>query len=127
MLLWIWYRNDGQGLDDDFKDGDIDHADYDTAPVGAQEKKSWLIVKVDDPPAGVIDDVIADYKVSEYAPGESFGDEPVTRRKRRWKINWRNQFTAEEIAAIVDPNQEPINSVNGIVEGKFTRQDVKRK
>ncbi len=130
MLLWIWTRDDETGvLDDEFRDGDVMMARADTfePSIGVEEKKSWLIVQVPDPPN--MDKVLTSLERSEYAPGAQNGDDPVVRRKRLYALNWRGKFTAAEIALIEGraglPDGQTV--VNGIIVGKFTIRDLSRK
>jgi len=121
MLVYIWTRNDGSGiLDDEFRDGDIFMVKPDTweVNVGEQEKKSWLIVKMPDPPnmSAVMEGLVE----SEYAIGaDGF---PVVTRARKYRVDWRPKFTAEEVAIIVDATQ-----TLGVVYDRFTVVDCNRK
>lgn len=136
MLLWIWPRNDETGLlDDEFRDGDVLQTKPDSfeGSIGLQEKKSWLIIKIADPPN--YSKVEADLVRSEYTPGPTLGDDPVVRRKRLYTLDWRTQFTAAEIAIIEDANQTlPDGALSsggtvasGVVSGKFTIGSLRRK
>lgn len=135
MLLWIWVRNDETGLlDDEFKDGDILQTKPDSfeSSIGLQEKKSFLIVKVPDPPNStkVMDDLVT----PEYTPGPS-PDENRIRRKCRYTLDWRTKFTGSEIDVIEDANDLLDDGTtasggtvtSGIVSGLFTLSDFARK
>lgn len=135
MILWIWTRNDATGLlDSEYKDGDIllTKPDSFEASIGAQEKKSYLIVKIPDPPnySAVAEDLVA----PEYAPGPT-PDQNVIRRACRYTLDWRTRFTANEIAVIEDATQmlpdgatQTGGSVaSGVVSGLFTIDSFRRK
>lgn len=136
MILWIWTRNDETGLlDDEFRDGDVMQTKPDSfePSIGLQEKKSFLILKVTDPPN--MAKVQTDLERSEYAPGPTLGDDPVVRRKRIYNLNWRTRFAASEIAVVVDANamlpdgttQGGGTVVSGVVSGLFAVGDLSRK
>jgi hypothetical protein len=131
MIVRIWVRDDETGLlDDEFKDGDVDSTIPDSAEptIGGQEKKSWLIIKIPDPPN--LGKVETDIIKSEFAPAETPGVNNVTRRKRIYRLDWRSKFTAEEIALIEDGNQQLPDGpdvVDGVVINKFTIKDFVRK
>ena len=135
MLLWIWTRNDASGLlDDEFRDGDVFHtAPDDFEPsIGNQEKKSFLIIKIPDPPnmARVSEDLVR----PEYAAGPS-ADANVIRRQRLYSLDWRPKFALTEIEIIEDPNQMlPDGTLlnggtvtSGVVSGVFVIGDLSRK
>lgn len=136
MLVWLWTRNDETGLlDDEFKDNDVFKTEADSfeASIGTQEKKSWLIVKIPDPPnlQKVRDHLVR----TEYQPGATPEAEHVVRNKRLYLSDWRQKFTITEIDTIEDPNQMlpdgPLLSggtvTSGVVSGKFTITDLRRK
>ena len=136
MLLWIWTRNDETGLlDDEFRDGDVLQTKPDSfeLSIGTQEKKSFLIVKIPDPPN--MAKVEADLVRSEYAPGQTPGDDHVVRRKRLYWLDWRTKFTFLETGQVEDSNtQLPDGTLvsggtvtSGVVSGKFTISDFRRK
>lgn len=135
MILWIWTRNDATGLlDDEFRDGDIFQTKPDSfePSIGVQEKKSFLIVKIPDPPnlAVVGEDLVR----PEYAAGPS-PDETVIRRQRRYRLDWRAKFNAEEIALVesaasVLPDGATGGGgsvTSGVVSSLFTITDFIRK
>jgi len=135
MILWIWTRNDATGLlDGEFRDSDIGQTKPDSfePSIGVQEKKSWLIIKIPDPPnyAAVAEDLVT----PEYAAGQT-PDENVIRRARRYRLDWRTQFTASEIAIIEDAlqilpdgtTQAGGTVTSGVVSGLFTINDFRRK
>lgn len=135
MLLWIWTRNDETGLlDDEFRDGDILQTKPDTfeSSIGSQEKKSYLIIKIPDPPN--LAKVTSDLVLPEYGVGAS-PDEVVIRRKCRYSLDWRTKFTAAEIATVVDANamlpdgtlESGGTVTSGVVSGKFVITDFRRK
>lgn len=113
MLVYIWTRDDGI-TDQDFFDGDVFLIFDDTHVPGAQEEKSWLIAKVPDYPFK--DELVS----SEYAQGP--GIDPVIRRQRKYRVDWRPKFTPEEVIVIEDATQ-----TLGVVEGKFNVSDITRK
>lgn len=124
MLLVLWFRDDAAGLMADFKSGDIDRAVEDTDPIGTQEKKSRLVVKIPDPPNKQA--TVEAWLQSEYELSDN-PEEPRIRRKRQYGItNWESKFTAEEIAVIKSNAGLPEGQFvqNGIVVGKFTGADV---
>ena len=131
MLMWIFPRNDETGvLDNEFKDGDVMQVKPDAflPAIGAQEKKSWLIVQIPDPPNP--SNFEAEVLKSEYAPGPTAGDDPVMRRARAYRVNWREKFTAAEIAAIENAAQtlpDGPNVQNGVVVAGFSHRDISRK
>lgn len=130
MLLWIWTRDDETGLlDDEFRDGDILLVKPDSfeASIGAQEKKSYLIIKIPDPPN--MAKVTADLVRPEFAPPATVNGDPVVRRKRIYSLNWRAKFTSEEIAMIEDSTVAPTgdNFVNGVLQAGFAIGDLSRK
>lgn len=133
MLLWIWPRNDGTGLlDEEFRDGDVFQVKDDSfePSIGTQERKSWLIVKIPDPPNKVR--VMEDLGRSEYAQGPA-GSEPIVRRARIYAVNWRTKFTLEQQAIVADPTQMLADATadgtvaGGVVSDLFTLADVFRK
>lgn len=137
MLLQIWTRDDETGLfDDEYRDGDVFRArpDSDEASLGNIEKKSWLFVKVPDPPnmAKFMDEI----QRPAYAPGATPADDHVVVQKARFYVDWRSKFVQSEIAIIEDFNQTfadgPLDSggevlASVIQTGKFTVADVVRK
>jgi hypothetical protein len=136
MLIWVWTRDDETGLlDDEFKDGDIFQTQPDSfePSIGNQEKKSFLITKVVDPPnlSKVEESIIR----SEYAPGPTVGDDPVVRRKRIYNVNWRTKFSANEVALIESANDAlpdgPTEGggvvTSGVISDLFTFKDFNRK
>lgn len=136
MLLWIWTRDDESGLlDDEFRDGDVLQTKPDSfeLSIGTQEKKSYLIIKIPDPPN--IAKFMAELVVSEYSPGQTSGEENVVRRRRKFTLDWRTAFIAEEIATIEDANAVlPDGTLAsggtvtaGVVSDKFTVSDFRRK
>ena len=136
MLLWVWFRNDETGLlDDEFRDGDVLQTKLDSfePSIGTQEKKSWLIVKIPDP--ANIQKFRDDFERAEYSPGPTAESENVVRRKRIYRLPWRNKFSAEEIAVIEDANAMLADGntasggtvVSGVVSGLFTVADFVRK
>lgn len=135
MLLWIWTRDDETGLlDDEFKDGDILQVKPDSfeGSIGLQEKKSFLILKVTDPPN--LNKVMDDLVTPEFGAGPT-PDENVVRRKCRYTLDWRLKFIAEEITTIANPATMLADGVtaqggtvaSGVVSGLFTVQDLRRK
>lgn len=136
MLLWIWTRNDATGLlDDEFRDGDVLQTKPDSfePSIGTQEKKSFLILKVPDPPNMAV--VEQELVRTEYAPGESSSELNVVRRKRIYRLNWRAKFTEDEIALVASANDTlPDGSTAnggtvaaGVVSGLFTIAEFIRK
>jgi len=136
MLIWVWTRNDQSGiLDGEFRDGDIDHAKPDSfePSIGSQEKLSWLIVKVPDPPNMMA--FINALEIPEYAPGPELDDGPPVRRRRVYRLPWRNKLSAAEVAikeAATSNLPEGATSgggtvVNGVVSGLFSVSDFVRK
>lgn len=136
MILWVWTRNDASGLlDDEFRDGDVMMTKPDSfeSSIGAQEKKSWLVLKIVDPPN--MARVQEELERSEYAPGPTPGDDNVVRRMRIYSVNWRSKFTSQEIAIIEDANQTLPDGAtsgggtvtSGVVSGLFTIKDFSRK
>lgn len=128
MKLLIWTRNDETGLlDDEFRDGDVFLVGDDSMPIGNQEKKSWLAIKIPNPPN--MEKVMEEFQRSEYASGRSLGDDPVVRRKRIFTLDWRSKFTASDIERIEKAQGLPDGNdvVDGIVINKFTIKDFSRK
>jgi hypothetical protein len=135
MLCQIWVRNEGSGfLDHEARDGDVllTFLDSFEPSLGTQDKKSFLIVKIPDPPnMQAVRDALVE---SEFALGPS-ADEVVMRRNRKYRINWRGFFTASEIAVIEDSNAMLADGqlssggtvTSGVVSGKFTIADFIRK
>lgn len=135
MIFWIWTRNDATGLlDDEYREGDVLMTKPDTfePSIGAQEKKSFLIVKIPDPPNYA--KVEADLVVPEYAPGPT-PDENVIRRRCRYRLDWRTRFTEAEIALIESANNMLPDGAtasggtvaSGVVSGLFAIGDFVRK
>ena len=121
MLVWIWTRNDGTGiLDDEFRDGDIFMVKEDSfePSIGEMSKKAYLIAKMPDPPnkAAVMEGLVQE----EWEPDSSGGTR--IKRQRKYKINWREKFDAEEAEIVRDPLQ-----TLGIVADRFTVADCIRK
>ena len=133
MIVLVWYRDDGAGLDNDFRDRDVfqTHEDSFEGSLGNQEKKSFLIVKMDDPPN--LAAVMAELEKSEYEPGP--GETHVVRRARAYQFPYELFFTTAELAIIRDGTQmlpdgalEGGGSVtSGVVSGKFEYADRIRK
>lgn len=136
MLIWIWTRNDETGLlDDEFKDGDPLKTEPDSfeLSIGSQEKKSWLIIKVPDPPN--LEKVREDLDKSEYRSGSTPDAPHPIRRKRLYTLDWRSKFTSDEITIVEDAAQMLPDGdlasggsvAAGVVSGKFTMADLSRK
>jgi hypothetical protein len=136
MLIWIWTRDDETGLlDDEFRDGDPLQTKLDSfePSIGTSEKKSWLIIKIPDPP--LTEKFMADFERAEYTPSQTQGEENIIRRKRIYRLPWRNKFTAAEIDVIEDGNamlpdgqtSQGGTVVSGVVSGLFTVSDFVRK
>jgi hypothetical protein len=136
MLIWIWTRDDETGLlDDEFRDGDIFKTEPDSfeGSIGGIEKKTKLILKVPDPPnySKVADSLV----LSEFAPADSASADPVIRRKRIYRLNWRTHFDAAEIALIESSADTlPDGALDsggtvtaGVVSDKFVFTDFSRK
>ena len=127
MLLVLWTRDDGAGLMSDFKSGDIDRILADDEPLGNLEKKSRLVIKIPEPPNPEV--TMEVWLQSEYElSGNS--DEPYRiKRKRQYGVDWESKFTAAEVLAIKNQQGLPDGQFvqNGIVQGKFTRIDVRPK
>ena len=135
MILWIWYRNDATGLlDGEFRDGDILQTKPDSfePSIGIQEKKSWLIVKIPDPPN--LAAVQAELVLPEYAAGPT-PEENVIRRACRYTLDWRTRLSASERAVVEDGDAMLADGttsaggtvVSGVVSGLFAIGDFKRK
>ncbi|MEM8668740.1 MAG: hypothetical protein AAGG48_14565 [Planctomycetota bacterium] len=136
MLLWIWTRNDESGLlDDEFRDGDIFQVKPDSFEqfLGNQDVRSYLIVKVPDPPNfAKFEEQLVE---PEYGPGATSGDENVVRRQRKYRLDWRSKFIASEQALIEStsdtlPDGTTSGSgtvANGVVSELFTIADLIRK
>lgn len=131
MLVKIWTRNDETGLyDDEFRDGDVDSV-YDDSfelSLGTQDKKSWLIIKIPNPPNQ--SKFQNEITRPEYGVPDAFGAENIIRRKRIYRLEWRQKFTADEIAIIEDATQnlpDGPDVVSGVVYNKFTWTDFARK
>lgn len=130
MIVQIWCRNDGTGLlDEEMRDGDVFavYPDSFESSLGTNDKRSWLCVKIPDPPnvAAIMPALVE----SEWAPGPT-PDENIIRRARIYKCNWRSKFTSEEIAIIEDALQTLPDGpyvTSGVVHGKFTIADFSRK
>lgn len=114
MKLMLWTRDEGF-TDGEFRDGDIFQVQPDEWEPGAKEKQRFLIVQVPDF-AGDWEELVK----SEYTTGP--GAEPVVRRMRAYRVDWRSKMDPDEIAAAVDPQQtvEPI-------AGRFVLADIARK
>lgn len=129
MILYLWTRNDETGqLDGEFKDGDVYRAEDDSHVPGTQSLKSWLVIRIPDPPNP--SKFMEHMTRSEFGIPETPGDDPTVKRKRIYRVDWRNKFTADEIAIIEDGNQqlpEGENVTNGIVENLFEANDISRK
>lgn len=135
MLVKVFPRDDGTGfLDDEMRDGDPleVHPDSFEGSLGTQEKKSYLIIKIPDPPN--LSAVMQAMVRPEYVPGPN-PEENLVRRQRIYRIDWRSRFTAEEIDIIEDANATlPDGALasggtvsSGVVSGKFTINDFIRK
>ena len=134
MLIQIWVRDDESGLlDGESRDGDIQSTKLDTDSVGGQEKKSFLFVKVADPPnmQAFRDELIT----PEYLPAASAGTDPQVKHKTKYRVDWRTKFSESEIATVSNATQvlpdgstsAGGNVVNGIVEDLFVIGDIIRK
>lgn len=134
MLLWIIPRDDGAGLlPSDNRDGDIIQARPDSfePSIGIQEKKSFLIIKLADPPnlAAVMDELVQ----SKYEPGPD-GQNRVS-ASRKWRVDWRTKFSAAEITTILDSTASLADGTTqaggtvtgGVVAGLFGTRDMLRK
>ncbi len=136
MILWVFTRDDETGLlDDEFKDGDVLQTKPDSfeSSIGGQEKKSFLIVKIPDPPNPT--KVEPELVASEYNAGATPQDDHVIRRKRKYRLDWRTKFTATEIGVVEDATQTLPDGVtaqggtvtSGVVDGLFEITDLRRK
>lgn len=114
MIVLIQVRDEGI-TDDDLRADDVYAIYPDDYVPGARELQRWLVVKMPEYPGNA-----DDFVTSEYAPGP--GNEPVVRRKRKYRVDWKAKLTAEEIASVLD-----INATVPIVVGKFTPNDFVRK
>lgn len=135
MLIQVLVRDEGSGfLDHEGRDGDPLQTFLDSFEpnLGTSDKRSFLVIKIPDPPNMVA--VRSALGEEEYAPGPS-AEEVVVRRKRKYRINWRGAFTAEEIVIIEDsvamlPDGQLSSGgtvVSGVVSDKFTIADFIRK
>ena len=134
MLLWIIPRNDGTGLlDDEARDGDSIQVKPDSwlPNVGTQEKKSYLVIQIVDPPNH--EAVTAALQEPEYGIG---GDGlPIITLFRKYRIDWRAKLSAAERAIVEDSNamlpDGPLQGggsvTSGVVVGLFTADDIIRK
>ena len=136
MILKIFPRNDGTGiLDDEMKDGDPLEVFPDSyeASLGVQDKKSYLCLKIPDPPN--YEAVAEAFVQADYAPNPNVPEGVVIRRMRKYWLNWRSAFTAEEVAVIEDSSATLTDGelasggtvTAGVVSGKFDYQDFNRK
>ncbi len=136
MLIWIFPRDDESGLlDDEFRDGDVLQTKPDTfePSIGNQEKKSFLIVKIPDPPN--MAKFESELVQPEYSPGATPDDDHVIRRKRKYRIDWRVKFTEQEIGLVEDANDQLPDGVTaqggtvttGVLSGLFEVKDFRRK
>ncbi|NNE62342.1 MAG: hypothetical protein HKN35_15730, partial [Woeseia sp.] len=95
--------------------------------------KSFLILKIPDPPN--YNKFETDMVDPEYTPGATPGSENVIRRKRKYKIDWRQRFSANEINLIESASdtlpdgatQGGGTVVSGVVSDLFTVSDMLRK
>ena len=119
MILQIYYRNDGTGiLPDEARSGDCLLTYPDTFVPGDVESKTFLWLKIPDPPnKNAVTAAVTD---SEYEADGSGSDR--VKRFRKFYINWAQRFTAAEIALITDPTV-----AFGVIEGKFTYLDFRQK
>lgn len=104
MFIVLWTRDEGF-RDDEFRDGDIFLTFPDDWVPGAREKQRFLIIHVAQPWDPSTD---AELTKSEYATGA--GGEPVLRRQRAYRVDWRTKVDPDLIGDIVNPNAtvEPI-------------------
>lgn len=135
MLIQLLVRDEGSGfLDEEGRDSDplIVFDDTFEGSLGLQDKKSFLIIKIPDPPNyAAIKQAMGE---PEYGPGPDPGV-PVVRRFRKYSCNWRSRFQQSEIDVITDANamlpDGPLSSggtvTSGVVSGKFTILDFIRK
>lgn len=135
MIALLWTRDEASGiLDEDSRENDVLKVllDADEATLGGIEKKSYLAIKIPDPPniANVMTALVEpEYKVTE-DPAET-----KIRRKRSFFVTWRSKFNADEIAIIEDQTQQFVDGplvsggsvVSGVIYDKFTIEDFIRK
>lgn len=143
MLIAVQPLDEGP-LDFNRKSGDVVFCKLDTDPApGTQETKSWLWLSFPDPtnvnggafPPAYLAQVRDDMAREEYQPGAT-PDANEIRRARRYSVpNWRQSFSADELAVIDDATQVlPDGSTtfggtvaSGVVSGLFTFASIVRK
>ena len=142
MILFLKPVKDGP-LDINLQAGDIVFAREDTAPIGGQEVKSWLALKIDDPvnsvgapfPPATQAAIRDDLQRQEFSPGPT-PDANLIRRERKHAIHtYRSRFSQIELAIIDDATQTLPDGPTafggtvaaGVVSGLFTFADLQRK
>jgi len=115
MRFMVWTHDDGI-TDMDFRDGDIFHAGLATEWTPSElETSRYLCIEIQGVQAG-----ISELLSSEFAPGP--GNDNVIRRIRKYRVNYINKFSEEELAVIRDPEQ-----VFPMVTDRFNQSDIIRK
>lgn len=136
MIIQLFTRDDESGiLDGELRDGDVfaTKLDSEEGSIGGIEKKTYLFLKVPDPPnLHVFRDELAK---SEYLPAASASEDPQIRYARKYRIDWRTKFTGAEIEFIESaqstlpdgPTAAGGSVTAGVVSNLFTVQDLIRK
>ena len=136
MIIKVSIRNDETGvLDGERRDGDImsTKLDSEEGTLGGIEKKTSLFIKIPDPPN--IENFRAGIVEPEYGAAASAGEDPPVRHYRKYRIEWRTRFSAQEIALIESvadqlpdgPTASGGDVSLGVVSGLFTYTDIIRK
>lgn len=136
MILQLFTRDDETGiLDGELRDGDVFAArpDSDETVLGNVEKRTYLFLKVADPPN--VAKFLTELEKSEYMPPASNSDEPAVRYARKYRVDWRLKFTQAETALIESaadtlpdgPTEAGGSVTAGVVSGLFSVNDLIRK
>lgn len=115
MRLVIWIGDEGP-TDLDMKDGDIFAVHPNSWEPGTLETQRWLVIEMEE--YGGDQNELTQ---PEFTTGPS-PQEPVQRHARKYKINYWEKFTPQELADIRDRDTHfPIST------GKFSLVDILRK
>lgn len=136
MIIQLFTRDDETGiLDGELRDGDVfaTKLDSEEGTIGGIEKRTYLFIKVPDPPK--IESFGKELVKPEYMPAPSGSTEPEIRYGRKYRIDWRTKFTQDEIdliesAADTLPDGPTFGGgtvTAGVVSGLFTVNDLIRK
>lgn len=122
----------GSGLlDGEYRRGDIEAVHDDTFVPGTIGRKTRVFIKIPDPPN--LSDFQSQIVSEEFRPGPS-SEENLIAAARRFYFPYWTHFTPDQLDIAEAVQEFPDgefdgggNVVNGIIEDRFTAQDIRRK